>query len=189
MLCQECQANEATIQIISSLAGKKTKKFLCEHCARQNEEIDFTFETQFSLHKIFTSLLAQGLAGNRESLQAAKVQCPSCGLSFTQFSQVGRLGCSSCYKAFDESLQPILRRIQAGLTHTGKVPVRAGKRVKYLKEIDHLREELQAKVQKEEFEDAALLRDRIKSLENNLEKEMKHNANGNTDSEDQQDNN
>lgn len=188
MLCQECQTNEATIQIISSLGGKKTEKFLCEHCARQNEEIDFSFETQFSLHKIFTSLLGQGLAGNRKSLQAAKVQCPSCGLSFTQFSQVGRLGCSSCYKAFDESLQPILRRIQAGLTHTGKVPVRAGKRVKYIKEIDRLREELQAKVHKEEFEEAALLRDRIKALENNLEKEMNYKANGNRNSRDEQEN-
>ncbi len=171
MLCQECQANEANIQIIKSADGKQTEEFLCDQCARQKEELDFSFEPQFSLHKLFSSMLNQNLLGSRESMHAAKTQCSACGLSFAQFSQIGRLGCKECYNAFDASLKPLLRRIHASSTHTGKIPVRAQRRVKYIRELDQLKEELQVKVQKEEFEEAAQLRDRIRAMEKSLQEE------------------
>ncbi len=169
MFCQECHKNEANIQIIKSVDGKQTEEFLCEQCARQREELDFSFEPQFSLHKLFASMLNQGILGGRESMLAAKSQCPECGLSFAQFSQIGRLGCSDCFEAFDERLRPLLRRIHASSTHTGKIPARTQRRVKYKRELDQLKEELQLKIQNEEFEDAAVLRDKIKTMEKDLE--------------------
>ncbi len=168
MLCQECHKNEANIQIIKSMDGKQTEEFLCEQCARDREELDFSFEPQFSLHKLFASMLNQGILGSRESMLAAKSQCPECGLSFAQFSQVGRLGCSECFEAFDERLRPLLRRIHASSNHTGKIPARTQRRVKYKRELDQLKEELQHKIQNEEFEEAAVLRDKIKAMEKDL---------------------
>lgn len=170
VLCQECHKNEANIQIIKSEDGKQTEEFLCEQCARQREELDFTFEPQFSLHKLFASMLNQGLLESRESMLASKKQCPECGLSFAQFSQVGRLGCSGCFEAFEDSLRPLLRRIHASSSHTGKIPVRTQRRVKYKRELNQLKEELQQKIQNEGFEEAAVLRDKIKAMEKDLEK-------------------
>ncbi len=182
MLCQECHKNDANIHIIKSIDGKQTEEFLCEQCARKREELDFSCEPQFSLHKLFASMLNQGLLESRQAMLAAKNQCPECGLSFAQFSQVGRLGCSSCYEAFEDSLKPLLRRIHASSTHTGKIPVRTQKRAKYKRELDQLKEDLQLKIEKEEFEEAAVLRDKIKAMEKDLargiqQQEKKHNHN------------
>ncbi len=174
MLCQECYKNDANIHIFKSIDGKHTEEFLCEQCARQKEELDFSFEPQFSLHKLFASMLNQGLLESRQAMLAAKNQCPGCGLSFAQFSQVGRLGCSSCYQAFEESLKPLLRRIHASAEHTGKIPVRTQKHVQYKRELDQLKKELQLKVENEEFEEAAILRDKIKAMEKDLARGIEH---------------
>jgi len=171
MLCQECRRNEANIHIIKNIDGEQTELNLCEHCARKMDELDFSFEPQFSLHKLFASMLDQSLLGSREAMAAGNLQCPSCGLSFAQFSQIGRLGCSECFTAFENKLKPLLRRIHGGSKHSGKVPVRAQSRVKILRELDQVKEELQLKVQNEEFEEAALLRDRIRVIEGKMQQD------------------
>lgn len=165
MLCQECRRNEATIHIVKNANGKQTELNLCEHCARKKEELDFSFEPQFSLHKLFTSILNQSLGENREAMLAANDKCPACNLTFAQFSQIGRLGCSECLNAFEGNLKPLLRRIHAGCTHTGKVPAKARSRVNKIRELDQLKEDLKEKIQSERFEEAAILRDRIKVME------------------------
>ncbi len=172
MLCQQCHKNEANIQIIKSVDGKQSEEFLCEQCAREKEELDFSFEPQFSLHKLFASMLNQNLLESRAARHAAKNQCPECGLSFAQFSQIGRLGCRACFETFEDSLKPLLRRIHASSTHTGKIPLRTQRRVKYKRELDQLKEELQVKVQNEEFEEAAVLRDKIRAMEKDLEEKQ-----------------
>ncbi len=177
MLCQECQRNEATIHIVKQFNGKQVEMNYCEECARKKDELDFTFESQFSLHKLFASMLNQGLIDNRETQAAAGRQCPACGLTFAQFSQVGRLGCSECFSAFEDKLKPILRRIHAGCAHSGKVPVKVQSRVKAIREIDQLKETLQEKIQNEEFEEAALLRDRIRALESQIAESAEKAAN------------
>ncbi len=168
MLCQECRKNEATIHIVKQADGKQTELNLCEQCARKKEELEVSFEPQFSLHKLFASMLNQSLRDSRRAQQAVDTQCPTCGLTFSQFSQIGRLGCSDCFEAFEEQLKPLLRRIHAGCAHTGKVPVRIQGRVKTVRELDQLKDDLQLKVSNEEFEEAAILRDRIRALEEDL---------------------
>ncbi len=168
MLCQECRQNEANIHIVKNVNGKQSELNLCESCARKKDELDFTFEPQFSLHKLFSSMLNQGLYGKREEMLADDKKCASCSLTFAQFGQVGRLGCSECVPAFEDKLKPLLKRIHGGSSHTGKVPEKARERVNILRELDQLKDELQAKVQSEEFEKAAQLRDRIREIEQGI---------------------
>ncbi len=168
MLCQECRRNEANIHIVKNINGKQSELNLCESCARKKDELDFSFEPQFSLHKLFTSMLNQGLYGKREEMLADDKSCPSCSLTFAQFGQVGRLGCSACVPAFEDKLKPLLKRIHGGSVHTGKVPEKARERVNILRELDQLKDDLQAKVQNEEFEQAAQIRDKIRVIEQNV---------------------
>ncbi len=171
MLCDSCNQNEATIHIVRVLDGEKTEQNLCEKCARANKELDFSFEPQFSLHKLFSSLIDQKLHGSREKGLLCKLQCPDCGLSFAQFSQVGRFGCSSCIETFEEKMKPLLSRIQAGSVHSGKVPARFRSRIKLRRELKALQEELQEKIKSERFEDAAVLRDRVRVMEKEIREE------------------
>ena len=143
---------------------------LCEKCAHKLEELDFSFEPQFSLQNLFGGLLNDNLFSTREAMATAKLQCPNCALTFAQFSQIGRLGCSACFITFGEKLQPLLRRIHGGNSHTGKVPGRAGNDVKVRRKLEQLKEELQKEIKLENFEQAATLRDRIRAMENELKK-------------------
>lgn len=76
-----------------------------------------------------------------------------------------------CYKTFNDELMPIIRRIQKGTQHTGKVPKRAGAQFKIYREIENLKAQLRMAVEREAFEEAAELRDRIRELEKRQKQE------------------
>ncbi|WP_102349353.1 UvrB/UvrC motif-containing protein [Bacillus sp. Marseille-P3661] len=172
MECQECHQNPASLHFTKIINGKKTETHLCEQCAREKGEMIAGGE--FSINSLLSGLLnidyPTTLAGankNFESLQA--LQCSNCGLTFQQFSKIGRFGCSNCYREFQSKIDPILRRVHGGNTsHAGKIPKRIGGSLHIAKEISTLKEALQKSIQNEEFENAAQLRDKIRSLEQHL---------------------
>jgi protein arginine kinase activator len=95
--------------------------------------------------------------------------CPICGSTWAQFKQGGLMGCAHDYEQFAGKLVPLLKRAQEGATeHVGKVP--AGRKTQ---EADRqvatlrLRRELQKAIDAENYEQAARLRDQLKSLEHN----------------------
>jgi protein arginine kinase activator len=61
----------------------------------------------------------------------------------------------------------MLRRIHGKTFHVGKVPKRSGGQIRIKQEIDRLKRELQEAVNAEEYERAAVIRDKIKELEQN----------------------
>ncbi len=64
---------------------------------------------------------------------------------------------------------PILKRLQSGnIRHGGKVPKRIGGSIHLKNKFMILKEELNSLIAEEEFEKAAVVRDQIRSLENNL---------------------
>jgi protein arginine kinase activator len=57
--------------------------------------------------------------------------------------------------------------VHGSTKHVGKTPVRDAARVALRREVQRLHEELQKAIEREEFESAAELRDRIKKMEAN----------------------
>ncbi len=172
MLCQECKQRDATVHFTKIINSDKTEFHLCENCAR--EKGDFMMkgaEGGFSFHNLLGGLLGfEGALGGVAGHQPQQNRCNTCGFSYQQFAQHGRFGCADCYKSFARQLDPMIRRVHGGATtHTGKVPQRTGGLIKKRKEMQSLRDELQQKIQEEQFEEAAVLRDRIRALETQLE--------------------
>lgn len=92
-------------------------------------------------------------------------ECPHCGLSLAEFNKTGRLGCSECYHVFAEELHSLLRKIHGSDQHIGKVPATDPIQVEVRKEVLALRRRLKRAIEREEFEKAAELRDRIDEIE------------------------
>ena len=88
-------------------------------------------------------------------------------MTFDDFSKTGRFGCSQCYSTFKNQMNPMLRRIHGKTFHVGKVPKRTGGQLRIKQEINRLKRELQEAVNAEEYERAAVIRDKIKELEQN----------------------
>jgi protein arginine kinase activator len=91
--------------------------------------------------------------------------CPRCGLQYSSFKETGRLGCSECYKAFQNQLKPLLRRIHGDTRHRGKSPMRGGAAGAPQRHVQRLHDELQRAVEREDFERAAQIRDEIRRFE------------------------
>ena len=167
MECQECHIRPATLHFTKIVNGNKTEVHLCEECAREKGE-GFVGSNAFSIHNLLSGLLNfeqpmenQGTQQNQQTLQ-----CPKCGLTYHEFAKIGKFGCDECYHAFNDKLNPILRKVHSGnTTHIGKIPKRIGKDISARRRVSDLKSQLQRHIEKEEFEEAAKVRDMIRELE------------------------
>ncbi|GLV12891.1 protein-arginine kinase activator protein [Alicyclobacillus hesperidum] len=172
MLCERCHERPATVHVTKIINGEKTGYHLCEVCAKEQGEVmnPFLAGNAFDFNKLLSGLLSMDSSPGFAPVQAqVQPRCGTCGMTYNQFTQVGRFGCPDCYDSFAARLEPLLRRIQTGNRHTGKVPVKSGAKIKRLRQLDALRRELQQAVAQEQFERAAELRDQIRMLEQTSE--------------------
>ena len=100
--------------------------------------------------------------------QATAISCASCGLSYVEFKQSGKLGCQDCYTAFRSPISQALKNIHGTNEYRGKIP--HGQADKYAdmivrRELAENRVLLKKAVEAEEFEQAAKYRDVINDLQ------------------------
>ena len=173
MLCERCKKNTASVHVTHINNGEKVEHYLCEQCAKETESIHFN--TPISFQDFLTGLLDMPLMGKSPSKGAtdktALLQCPSCKMTYDEFSKIGRFGCSECYTAFKSRLMPIIKNIHGIHEHIGKLPSSAADELKFKRELEQLKKELKEAIRLEEFERAAQLRDRIRSMEQGGENE------------------
>lgn len=162
MLCDVCAKNQATVHLTEIVDDQMTELHLCEECARQKS---MQMEQQFGLSDLLAGL-AEFEKPTAQDKDIVSVKCPNCGLTYTDFKKLGRLGCGECYTAFKKYLGPLLRRIHGSSLHFGKVPVEAAVKAAERKiDLQGLRLKMQKAIESEEFEEAAKIRDQIKELE------------------------
>jgi len=159
MLCQNCQQRVANLQFTQTKNNSKVDIYLCEECAKEISKTEFVSPLGFSD-------LINGLFGTQVKQDApVALKCNKCGMEYDQFLRSSRLGCAQCYKAFGSKLDPVIKRLHGNSEHHGKVPGRVSSNINVSNEIEKLKQFLNESIQKEEYEDAAKIRDRIRSLE------------------------
>ena len=160
MLCEKCGKANATTHIRTVVNGVMREMNLCGHCAAEEGYNNIPHN---SLAGMLASMFGEISSGGRASSQT---RCPVCGATFSDIAKTGRMGCSECYSVFKQELLPYLKRVHGSTHHIGKVPNSAPLMVKPEKEtIDSLRMELNRLVSAEKYEEAAVIRDKIKELE------------------------
>lgn len=167
MKCQKCNKNEANTHYTQIINGKKKEYFLCSECANGSQEINslkLGFDNEFdSFNNFFSGFLSSPYIkskGISESLDT----CDLCHMSFSEFLQDGRLGCSKCYENFESKLINPLKQIHSSTTHIGKVPQKAGEELKKTRKLEKLENELKEAISVQNFERAAELRDIINEI-------------------------
>ncbi|WLD93497.1 UvrB/UvrC motif-containing protein [Alkalihalobacillus sp. AL-G] len=172
MHCQECQQRPATLHFTKIINGEKNEFHICEQCAKEKGDF-IPGSNSFSIHNLLSGLLnfEQPIGGTSSApREQQQKQCPKCGLTYHQFTKIGRFGCAQCYETFGTKLTPIFKRIHGGnTTHSGKIPKRVGSDMLERKKIDQLKQHLQQLIVQEEFEEAAKVRDEIRSYEKRLD--------------------
>lgn len=171
MVCNQCGKNKATVHLTEIVNDQITKLDLCESCAKEKGS---DVEQHFGIADLLSALSdVEGPSSTASSPAGTKTKCSHCGLTYDDFKKIGRLGCGECYETFKTSLAPLLKRIHGSNQHMGKSPspvsVKEAKTAsKLMEELEGAKLELQKAVKKEEFEEAAAIRDKIKFLEKKI---------------------
>lgn len=158
MLCEKCGKNHATTHIKTVVNGIVREYNLCSNCAAQSG---------YNTNSI-TGMLASMLGDMPSPKLQSQKTCKVCGSTFADIAHSGKMGCSECYNTFKDEILPYLKRVHGATQHTGKIPNRAPLIVRPKeKNIDELRQELSRLVADEKYEQAAIVRDKIKEMEGN----------------------
>ncbi len=163
MKCEICGVAEATIHVKEVKNDEVRELHLCEKCAREKGYHSLVDKSKLSIASQFI-WMAENLYPERGG-KAGNIQCPRCGMKYSEFMRIGRLGCPDCYSAFGEQLKQVLRRVHGSVRHVGKAPGKEGEVFERRRLIQHLHEELERAIEMEEYERAAEIRDRLKALE------------------------
>ena len=176
MLCQHCNQNEATTHIKQNINGEKQEMHLCSECAKElgvMDEFRFPSMSEFFGDSFLGNFLGAGVSA-MNSLAGVE-RCNTCGSSFNDIVKGGHIGCSDCYEKFEDKLEPSIRKIHSKTKHIGKfVTYSEDETAEKPKEketpkpkvntLDSLKEQLKDAIKEQRFEDAAVLRDKIKAM-------------------------
>lgn len=151
MICEKCKKRQASVHIKTLINGVYVEKHLCSECARDyDSELDILSPAGI-MSSMFTTI--EGPSAKR---------CKNCGTTATEFKRTGRAGCSECYKAFEDTILPVVRRVQGATNHVGDAPTPVQKP---RSELETLKYEMEEAVRREDYRRAAELRDKIKAME------------------------
>ena len=149
MVCDVCKGRNATVHVQKINAGQLADIYLCTECA-----------LRLGYAKRVNRFVPDG--GSAEP--AGDRRCPCCGCSLPDIMTMGVVGCSECYTTFRDKIREIVRKTHGEAKYLGHVPVNSGQK-KREAQLDEARVQLQAAIERQDFERAAVLRDLIRSLE------------------------
>ena len=95
------------------------------------------------------------------------LKCKNCGYTFSKYKSTGLFGCDSCYDTFKSEIDNILLKIQGKNRHiqnTREIE-NTNNETQPKNELETLKEKLDILVKEEKFEEAAILRDKIKEIQ------------------------
>ena len=178
-VCMKCNKNLATVKLTRIVKGKVNVLNLCKDCAGEISPYQKKLnDMQSNLSDILNKLIGGAEEEKPEpetpheekiAQKVIKATCKECGLEYSTYRESLYLGCPGCYHSFERYLIPDLRRLHGSTTHKGKVPPQFVERYKHIQTINDLQAQLEKYIESEDFEQAASIRDKIKSLKNDTE--------------------
>lgn len=150
MLCDDCKKKPASITFKEVLPDETLELHLCDECAAKRGLLS---PKKLSPLETLQKVLRQRTA------QDERVICPRCCMSLAEFKRVGRFGCSDCPAMFADHIRYLIKQIHHSDRHIGRKTAPGTKRGL---EIYRLREELKNALEKELYEDAAKIRDKLR---------------------------
>lgn len=186
MLCENCGKNQANVRYTQIINGEKKEMHLCEECSEKLGINNMEFKMPINFSSFFGDFLEEfeknSLMPELNPVQTLK--CNNCGLSFEEFMNTGKFGCSKCYDAFETRIDPILKNIHGSNRHVGRLgsikkatnfemsnddvenkSKQDNLNIKEESKLESLKADLKRAIKEEKYEEAAKIRDEIKEIE------------------------
>jgi len=144
--------------------------------------------TRFGMCKECPVLMAKLYGQKEEGPSSATLCCGSCGITFDEVRMGAQLGCPLCYEIFSDEIVHelvLLEKIppklgvsrKSGPIHCGRVPGQVQEIDPSMKVLE-LQQVLHETLKREDYEQAARLRDQIRAIEQTRRKGRKKNDKG-----------
>jgi len=175
MKCQICNKNEANIFFTQIVNNEKLVLQMCSECA---EKRGLSVKIEHPGFVSINGIADKKNAKDKSNSEFSLIICPSCGLSLSDFKSSGLFGCDDCHISFEGHIYDLLKELQCSHDkkcdeevifekdnsekNDNKEPDEKQDKLKLLKK---LRIELKKCIESEDYEQAALLRDRITEVE------------------------
>lgn len=173
MLCEKCNTNQASVHYKYSQNGHVTEMHLCSACAKQQGLLENNgyvapgfMSSVGAFEEFFLKNPFSGFAGNISAGNAGvkKKVCPGCGLSENELRSGGKFGCARCYSTFSDIVPLMLKKMHMSVEYKGKFPRKNIEEMTKEQKIAKLKQDMQDAVDKQEYEQAAKIRDAIRQL-------------------------
>lgn len=183
MICAFCKRDNAEYHFFTIRSNEIVMVHVCRSCRQDINLEEKTQEMGNNLDYLLDSLLHTPDTLNQ---QGPELSCERCGTTLWEFKRTNFLGCANCYDIFAKSIESIYseeyvrsdkRRSggkagKKGETESGdkkseeKKPMGESDKGNYEKTLALMMNDLKEAVRLENFEKAAEIRDRIRSLKN-----------------------
>lgn len=172
MTCENCKIKKATYFYTGN---DKSKHALCSVCAAE-KNITEGIESGMSLENVSLtahSSLTEASPGKALMPCIDKssdgILCPVCKTSLSEIIKSGCFGCPECLNAFEknEIFAGIIKPCKGILSQDSDIRMPSKQKIKYERRriISELKIRIKDAISNEDFESAAILRDKIKMLE------------------------
>lgn len=134
-ICHERDAEEAVHRVVD---GVDKELYVCHQCAEAGKAGEKKAESADGepskglpeAAQLITGLLKQMFDAGIETAsiidnpmtRPSGPPCPVCGMTAEDYHRSSRLGCAHCYEHFAAPLAHVIRDMQPGATHVGKMP-------------------------------------------------------------------
>ena len=193
MLCQKCKKNEANVKYTEIINGEKKEMMLCEECSHKLGLDNINFNMPIDFSSFFGGLLEDEYNSPEfmPLFQTVKeLKCDNCNMTYDEFVSQGKFGCPECYEVFSSKIDSLLKRLHGSSEYRGRKALnnalnkentsvrgtahsdpKNGKSTSKDSKLDKLQKDLKKAIADERYEDAAKIRDEIKSINKKHDKE------------------
>ena len=160
MKCEICGEREGIIEITHIVENEENSFHICLECAAEqgfHQNLAYINET--------LEALLNNLPKSEIDRKVLKSVCSYCTTSYEDFYENGKLGCSKCYSEFFRDVEEYLSENVELTRHKGRLPSQLEEYKNRNYTLELLQTKLIQALQKEEYEEAAKIRDKIATLE------------------------
>ena len=157
MKCDICKINDAVIFLQEVRGNEKKQLHLCMECATKKGIPTPTPGETFNPEKISLEKIISAMSEKRS--------CKVCGRSLDDIKRYRAVGCPACYSNFNAEIKELLIGSNEEKNYSGTFPKHVSDGRSYLQDRVILQEKLAESVAREDYEKAAIYRDKIKELD------------------------
>ena len=162
MLCHNCFRRTGVYHVVVKPEDRQSPRIICKTCHLEMEKELRIVDLPQILSRLIHGVWVQKVRS--ESSEFDDRTCPVCRYTWRDYKDSGQLGCDRCYQTFRDGIQKTIT-VGADVSHIQDSLIDHDNLQGIIEFKRMLTQALDGAVQKEDFEMAAIIRDKLKKLD------------------------